>query len=166
MLGVSICLGDRTEVMRNRRYGLAVFGSVALAGILLASPSAAQDGATVHEGLEISIDHLDRGIITPLSDCPPGANIVRGVIAPGTNDTEFVTVYLDFKVLSDFESVNWPRPSIHDVNGRAYLTAQTFQDMGREPEYACNFSFRVPVGMAVKEMLLDDITLDLTAHDQ
>ena len=142
-------------MIRNRRYGLAVFGSVALAGILLASPSAAQDGATVHEGLEISIDHLDRGIITPLSACPPGAN-----------DTEFVTVYLDFKVLSDFESVNWPRPSIHDVNGRAYLTAQTFQDMGREPEYACNFSFRVPVGMAVKEMLLDDITLDLTAHDQ
>ena len=153
-------------MIRNWRSGFAVFGMVALASILLASPSTAQDGATVHEGLEISIDHMDRGIITPLSDCPPGANIVRGVIAPGTNDTEFVTVYLDFKVFSDFESVNWPRPSIHDVNGRAYLTAQTFQDMGREPEYACNFSFRVPVGMAVKELFIDDITLDLTAHDQ
>ncbi len=154
------------EMILKGWYDSGAFTCVLLASLLLASPSSAQDGATVHEGLEISIDHLDRGIITPLSDCPPGANIVRGVIAPGTNDTEFVTVYLDFKVLSDFESVNWPRPSIHDVNGRAYLTAQTFQDMGREPEYACNFSFRVPVGMAVKEMLLDDITLDLTAHDQ
>jgi len=154
------------EMILKGWFDSGAFTCVLLAGLLLASPSSAQDGATVHEGLEISIDHLDRGIITPLSDCPPGANIVRGVIAPGTNDTEFVTVYLDFKVLSDFESVNWPRPSIHDVNGRAYLTAQTFQDMGREPEYACNFSFRVPVGMAVKEMLLDDITLDLTAHDQ
>ena len=154
------------EMILKGWFDSGAFTCVLLAGLLLASPSSAQDGATVHEGLEISIDHLDRGIITPLSDCPPGANIVRGVIAPGTNDTEFVTVYLDFKVLSDFESVNWPRPSIHDVNGRAYLTAQTFQDMGREPEYACNFSFRVPVGMAVKELFIDDITLDLTAHDQ
>tara|TARA_B100002049_G_scaffold234479_1_gene216986 strand:- start:98 stop:580 length:483 start_codon:yes stop_codon:yes gene_type:complete len=154
------------EMILKGWFDSGAFTCVLLAGLLLASPSSAQDGATVHEGLEISIDHLDRGIITPLSDCPPGANIVRGVIAPGTNDTEFVTVYLDFKVLSDFESVNWPRPSIHDVDGRAYLTAQTFQDMGREPEYACNFSFRVPVGMAVKELFIDDITLDLTAHDQ
>ena len=154
------------EMILKGWFGSGGFTCVVLASLLLASPSSAQDGATVHEGLEISIDHLDRGIITPLSDCPPGANIVRGVIAPGTNDTEFVTVYLDFKVLSDFESVNWPRPSIHDVNGRAYLTAQTFQDMGREPEYACNFSFRVPVGMAVKELFIDDLTLDLTAHDQ
>jgi len=154
------------EMILKGWFDSGAFTCVLLASLLLASPSSAQDGATVHEGLEISIDHLDRGIITPLSDCPPGANIVRGVIAPGTNDTEFVTVYLDFKVLSDFESVNWPRPSIHDVNGRAYLTAQTFQDMGREPEYACNFSFRVPVGMAVKELFIDDITLDLTAHDQ
>ncbi len=154
------------EMILKGWFDSGAFTCVLLAGLLLASPSSAQDDATVHEGLEISIDHLDRGIITPLSDCPPGANIVRGVIAPGTNDTEFVTVYLDFKVLSDFESVNWPRPSIHDVNGRAYLTAQTFQDMGREPEYACNFSFRVPVGMAVKELFIDDITLDLTAHDQ
>ncbi len=154
------------EMILKGWFDSGAFTCVLLASLLLASPSSAQDGATVHEGLEISIDHLDRGIITPLSDCPPGANIVRGVIAPGTNDTEFVTVYLDFKVLSDFESVSWPRPSIHDVNGRAYLTAQTFQDMGREPEYACNFSFRVPVGMAVKELFIDDITLDLTAHDQ
>ncbi len=154
------------EMILKGWFDSGAFTCVLLASLLLASPSSAQDGATVHEGLEISIDHLDRGIITPLSDCPPGANIVRGVIAPGTNDTEFVTVYLDFKVLSDFESVNWPRPSIHDVDGRAYLTAQTFQDMGREPEYACNFSFRVPVGMAVKELFIDDITLDLTAHDQ
>ena len=154
------------EMILKGWFDSGAFTCVLLASLLLASPSSAQDGATVHEGLEISIDHLDRGIITPLSDCPPGANIVRGVIAPGTNDTEFVTVYLDFKVFSDFESVNWPRPSIHDVNGRAYLTAQTFQDMGREPEYACNFSFRVPVGMAVKELFIDDITLDLTAHDQ
>ena len=154
------------EMILKGWLGSGGFTCVVLASLLLASPSSPQDRATDHEGIDISIDHLDRGIITPLSDCPPGANIVRGVIAPGTNDTEFVTVYLDFKVLSDFESVNWPRPSIHDVNGRAYLTAQTFQDMGREPEYACNFSFRVPVGMAVKEMLLDDITLDLTAHDQ
>ena len=154
------------EMILKGWFDSGAFTCVLLASLLLASPSSAQDGATVHEGLEISIDHLDRGIITPLSDCPPGANIVRGVIAPGTNDTEFVTVYLDFKVLSDFESVNCPRPSIHDVNGRAYLTAQTFQDMGREPEYACNFSFRVPVGMAVKELFIDDITLDLTAHDR
>ena len=154
------------EMILKGWFDSGAFTCVLLASLLLASPSSAQDGATVHEGLEISIDHLDRGIITPLSDCPPGANIVRGVIAPGTNDTEFVTVYLDFKVLSDFESVNWPRPSIHDVDGRAYLTAQTFQDMGREPEYACNFSFRVPVGMAVKELFIDDITLDLTAHDR
>ena len=135
--------------------------------MLLATASYAQDGAVSHEGLELSVTHLERGIITPLGDCPLGENIVRGVIAPGTNDTEFVTVHLDFKVLPDYQGINWPRPFIHDVNGRVYRTAQTFGEMNRDPEFSCNFSFRVPVGMAVKEMLVDEgVALDLTVHDQ
>jgi hypothetical protein len=154
------------EMILKGLFGSGVCSCVVLASLLLASPSSAQDGATVHEGLEISIGHLDRGIVVPLGDCPPGENIVRGVIAPGTNDTEFVTVHLDFKVLADFDPVNWPRPAINVMNGRVYRTAQVFSDMDREPEYTCNFSFRVPVGMDVKEILVDDITLDLTAHDQ
>ena len=149
---------------RRRFVGL---GCVLLAGMLSTSPSRAQNNSVTHEGLEISVSHLERGIVTPLGDCPLGENIVRGVIAPGTNDTEFVAVHLDFTVLPDFEPVDWPRPFIHDVNGRVYRTAQVFGEMDREPNFSCNFSFRVPVGMAVKEMLVDEgIALDLTAHDQ
>ncbi|HBO90208.1 MAG TPA: hypothetical protein DD460_05615 [Acidobacteria bacterium] len=149
---------------RSRWQGLTI---CVLVGMLLAVSGYAQDGTVSHEGLEVSVSHLERGIIAPLGDCPLGENIVRGVIAPGTNDTEFVTVHLDFKVLPDYRPIDWPRPFIHDVNGRMYRTAQTFGEMNRDPEFSCNFSFRVPVGMAVKEMLVDEgVALDLTAHDQ
>ena len=154
----------RHDTVRRLLQEITMF---ALLGMLLVTPTKAQDGSVTHEGLEVSISHLERGVITPLGDCPTGENIVRGVIAPGTNDTEFVRVHLDFKVLSDFEPIDWPRAFIHEVNGRVYRTAQTFGDMDREPEHSCNFSFRVPVGMAVKEMLIDeDVALDLTAHDR
>jgi hypothetical protein len=137
-----------------------------LAGLFVAAaPGAAQD--TTHNGLGVTVSHLERSDIVPLGDCPPGENIVRGVIRAGDEANEFVTVHLDFKVLDGFQGVDWPRPSIHDVNGRRYRTAQVFSDMDREPEYSCNFSFRVPDGMNVKEFLLDEgVALDLTAHDR
>ena len=49
------------EMILKGWFDSGAFTCVLLAGLLLASPSSAQDGATVHEGLEISIDHLDRG---------------------------------------------------------------------------------------------------------
>ena len=139
-----------------------------LAGILLVpSPATAQDGAVTHDGIEVLVNRLERADIVPLGDCPLGENIVRGVIRRGDEANEFVTVHIDFRVLPDFRPVDWPRPAIHDVNGRMYRTAQTFGEMNREPEFSCNFSFRVPDGMKVQEFLLDEgVALDLTAHDR
>lgn len=145
---------------------LVSVGGVVLAGLLGGPPAAAQDGPLTLGGLEISVDRLERSVIVPLGDCPPGENVVRGVIRRGDEANEFVTVHLNFKVLAGFTLVNWPRPGIHDVNDRLYRTAQVFGQMDREPEYACNFSFRVPVGMGVREILIDDATLDLTAFDR
>ena len=142
-------------------------GSLGLAGLLSVAPAAGQDGPLTLNGLEISVSHLERSVIAPLGDCPLGENIVRGVIRRGDEANEFVTVHLDFKVLPNFTPVDWPRPAIHDVNGRAYRTAQVFGEMNREMEFSCNFTFRVPVGMKVQEFLVDgEATLDLTAHDQ
>ncbi len=149
------------------RIALVAVGGFLLTGLLAVPPATAQDGPLTLSGLEISVNHLERSTIVPLGDCPPGGNIVRGVIRRGDEANEFVTVHLDFKVLPDFRPVDWPRPAIHDVNGRTYRTAQVFGEMNRDPEFACNFSFRVPVGMKVEEFVVDgDVTLDLTAHDR
>lgn len=147
------------------RSALLVVVGLMLTGLLAIAPLAAQDGPLSLSGLEISIDRLERARLVPLGDCPLGENIVNGVIKYDDTGSEFVTVHLNFKVLPDFAPVNWPRPAIHDVNGQAYRTAQTFGEMNREPTFSCNFSFRVPIGMKVKEMLIDDETLDLTAFD-
>ena len=149
------------------RIALIAVGSFVLAGLLAVPPATAQDAPLMLSGLEISVTRLERSTIVPLGDCPLGENIVRGVIRRGDEANEFVTVHIDFKVLPDFRPVDWPRPAIHDVNGRTYRTAQVFGEMNRDPEFTCNFSFRVPVGMKVQEFLVDgDVTLDLTAHDR
>ena len=108
----------------------------------------AQSGSQTYKGLEISASKLTRATNVSLTDCPPGANSVRGVIKPG-DATEFASVTLDFKVTPAFKAGPLPKPVLHDAAGKTYNTAQSFADIGSGPSFACTFSYRVPKGTKV-----------------
>ena len=60
----------------------SVFACVGLV-LSLATVILAQPAATNYKGLELAVTGLERATNVSLTDCPPGANIVRGVIKPG-----------------------------------------------------------------------------------
>ena len=62
----------------------------------------AGDSTDHTKGLELTAASVERATRVSLQDCPPGANIVRGVIRP-TEDNEFATIQLDVKVLPSFD---------------------------------------------------------------
>ena len=132
--------------------------AVAAAGTSLA----AQSGAQNYKGLELSVSGVERASNVSLTDCPPGANIVRGVIKPG-DPMEFVSVKVDFKVTPAFKAGPLPKPVLHDASGKTYNTAQSFADVGSTPSFSCTFSFRVPTGTEVKRFTLDTVSIDLPA---
>jgi hypothetical protein len=108
------------------------------------------------------VSGVERASNVSLTDCPPGANIVRGVIKPG-DPMEFASVKVDFKVLPAFKPGPLPKPVLHDASGKAYNTAQSFSDVGSSPSFSCTFSFRVPTGTVAKRFTLDTASIDLSA---
>jgi hypothetical protein len=123
---------------------------------------AAQSAPQTYKGLEMVVGGVERGTNVSLTDCPPGANIVRGVIKPG-DPMEFASVKVDFKVLPAFKPGPLPKPVLYDASGKAYNTAQSFSDVGGSPSFSCTFSFRVPTGTVVKRFTLDTASIDLSA---
>ena len=131
---------------------------IAAAGIGLAAQSAPQN----YKGLEMTVAGVERAGNVSLSDCPPGANIVRGVIKPG-DPMEFASVKVDFNVTPAFKPGPLPKPVLQDASGKTYNTAQSFAEVGTTPSFSCTFSFRVPTGTQLKRITLDTVSIDLPA---
>jgi hypothetical protein len=149
------------EVAVSRKVSLLVFTCVAVA-LALGIQGVAQTAPQTVKGLEISVSAITRGENVSLGDCPPGENSVRGVIRPG-DTREFATVTLDVKVLPSFDSSAIVRPPrLTDADGNAYRTAQAFTDAGSPATYSCDFSFRVPKGMGLSTVTIEDATFDVS----
>ena len=73
-----------------------------------AAGSGAAQGAPAYKGLELTVSGVDCATNVSLTDCPAGANIVRGVIRPG-DPMEFASVKVDFKVLPAFKAGAIPK---------------------------------------------------------
>jgi len=144
--------------LMNRMSGLVLAVGIATAGLSLAAQSKPQN----YKGLEVSIGGVERASNVSLTDCPPGANIVRGVIKPG-DPMEFASVKVDFKVTPAFKPGPLPKPVVQDAAGKTYNTAQSFAEVGATPSFSCTFSFRVPTGTELKKFTLDTVSIDLPA---
>jgi hypothetical protein len=121
----------------------------------------AQSKPQTYKGLEITVSAVDRVTNLSLSDCPPGANSVRGVIRPGDTN-EFAAVKVDIKVTPDFKAGTVvAKPVLHDQDGKAYNTAQSFADISPSQTFSCTFAFRVPKGAKLKSFALDTLSIDL-----
>lgn len=118
-----------------------------------------------YKGLEITVKSLERGANVSLQDCPPGDNIVRGVIRPVENN-EFVTVRIDVKALPSFTAVPLAKPVLYDAADKPYKTAQSFAEMSASASYSCSFSFRVPKGTKVSRFAIEDRSFDVSAFDK
>jgi hypothetical protein len=103
---------------------------------------------------------VTRSTNVSLQDCPPGENIVRGVIRP-TEENEFATVRIDVKVLPGFTPVPFEKPLLYDDGGKPYKTAQAFGALNEKPAYSCDFSFRVPKGTKVTRFAIGEASFDL-----
>lgn len=145
----------------SRKVSLLVFVCAAVT-LALGIQGVAQTAPQTVKGLEISVSKITRGDNVSLGDCPPGENSVRGVIRPG-DTREFATVTIDVKVLPSFDSSTIVRPPrATDADGKAYRTAQAFTDPGAPPTYSCDFSFRVPKGMKLSTVTIEDATFDVS----
>jgi len=125
----------------------------------------AQSAPQTYKGLEVSVSSVTRATNVSLTDCPPGANTVRGVIKPG-DQNEFVSVKVDFKVLPAFKPGALAKPVLHDDSGKVYNTAQSFGEIGSAPSFSCTFSFRVPKGSKATRFAIDTLSIDLSAIPQ
>ena len=131
--------------------------------ITIAVMAAAQSKPQTYKGLEISVSGVERTVNLSLSDCPPGANSVRGVIRPGETN-EFAAVKVDFKVMPEFKKgVVLAKPVLHDEGGKTYNTAQSFTDIGESSSFSCTFAFRVPKGAKLKRFAIETLSIDLGA---
>jgi hypothetical protein len=135
---------------------LLVLASVAI--------TAAADNAASYKGLEMAATSVARATRVSLQDCPPGENIVRGVIRP-MEEMEFATITIDVNA-GGFEGGEVPKPLLYDADGIEYKTAQSFRDAGSEESYTCTFAFRVPKGVKVSRVAIDDVSLDLASLEK
>lgn len=142
-----------------RRIGLLALGCAALAAFALAR---SEPASTTYKGLEITVTSLVRSVNVSLQDCPPGDNIVRGVIRP-VEESEFATVAIDVKVLPSFAPVPLEKPLLHDEAGKAYKTAQSFGELSAPPSYSCAFSFRIPKGTKLTRFTIGEASFDLSS---
>ncbi len=137
--------------------------------LIVATSLTAQSKPQTYKGLEITVSAVDRVTNLSLSDCPPGANTVRGVIRPGDTN-EFAAVKIDVKVTSDFKAgTAVAKPVLHDQDGKAYNTAQSFADVGAaggSQSFACTFAFRVPKGTKLKSLAIDTLNIDVSKMGQ
>jgi hypothetical protein len=131
--------------------------------VVLAAVAAAATSAS-YKGLEIEATGVERATRVSLQDCPPGENIVRGVIRP-VEDNEFATISLAVNA-SKFEGGDVPKPLLYDDAGNEYKTAQSFRDVGSQESYTCTFAFRVPKGITVTKVVIEDATLDLAGLEK
>ena len=131
---------------------------VSLAGVVVCG---AMQASQTYKGLEIAAAGVERASRVSLQDCPPGANIVKGVIRP-IEDNEFATIQLDVKVLPSFDGGEIPKPLLYDEAGNEYKTAQSFRDVSSQDAYTCNFSFRVPKGTKVTRLAIEDTSFDIS----
>lgn len=138
---------------------MKIVSSFALA-IAMMSTAIAQSTSQTYKGLEVAVTGVERATNVSLTDCPPGANSVRGVIKPGDTN-EFASVKVDFKVTPAFKPGAIPKPVLHDEAGKAYNTAQAFAEIGSTPTFSCTFSFRVPKGTKIKRFAIDTLSVDV-----
>ena len=150
--------------MRQRSRSIAL---VCVALLCAAAHAAGQQAAPLsphqaYKGLDISVGGVSRAVNVSLTDCPSGANIVRGVIRPG-DVSEFASVSIDVRVLPAFKPGMLPKPVLHDDTGKTYTTAQAFGDVSASSSFSCTFAFRVPKGTKVTKFVLDTVSFDLAA---
>ena len=136
----------------------------ALLAVVSARPSG-QGASGAYKGLEIAVAGVVRATNVSLTDCPAGANSVRGVIRPG-DQNEFASVTLDFKVQPSFKPGVIPSPVLHDETGKTYNTAQAFGEIAAVPAFSCTFSFRIPKGAQLTRLAIDTVSLDLSKAAQ
>ena len=120
---------------------------------------------SVYQGLEITVKGLERAANVSLQDCPPGDNIVRGVIRPN-EENEFATVSIDVKVLPSFAPVALPKPVLYDEADKPYKTAQSFGELNASSSYSCAFSFRVPKGAKLSRFAIGETSFDVSALEE
>ena len=147
--------------MRRTGFALMLLGSITTA----APGSGAAQAAQTYKGLEVAVSGVARATNVSLTDCPAGANIVRGVIRPG-DPMEFASVTVRFSVLPAFKGGAIPKPVLYDEAGKAYNTAQAFGEIGATPAFSCTFSFRVPKGTKVAKFAIDTASIALGAMGQ
>jgi hypothetical protein len=119
-----------------------------------------QSTPRTYKGLAVSVTGVSRAVNVSLSDCPAGANSVRGVIKPG-DANEFASIAVDFNVLPAFKPATLAKPVLYDDTGKAYNTAQAFGEIGSAPAFSCTFSFRVPKGVKLIRLAFDTVSFDL-----
>lgn len=143
------------------RLGLTMLVGAMLGGV---GVTANADDSASYKGLELTATGVERSMRVSLQDCPPGENIVRGVIRP-VEDNEFATIQIDVKA-SSFEGGDVPKPMLYDDAGNEYKTAQSFRDAGSQESYSCTFSFRVPKGTKVSRIAVEDASLDVSTLEK
>jgi hypothetical protein len=145
----------------SRARPIALFALGCAAAVLARS----EPGSTTYKGLELTVKSLSRSANVSLQDCPPGDNIVRGVIRPG-EENEFATVAIEVKVLPSFAPVQLEKPLLYDETGKAYKTAQSFAELNAQPSYSCAFSFRVPKGTRAARFAIGEASFDLSSFTE
>jgi len=125
-----------------------------------------QSKPQTYKGIEVAVSGVERATNVSLTDCPAGANIVRGVIRPGDTN-EFAAVKVDFKVTPDFKAgTALAKPTLLDDAGKSYNTAQSFAEIPASQSFSCTFAFRVPKGTKLKRFSIDTINIDLGTMGQ
>jgi hypothetical protein len=126
----------------------------------------AQSKPQTYKGIEVNVSGVERATNVSLTDCPAGANSVRGVIRPGDTN-EFAAVKVDFKVTPDFKAgAALAKPTLLDDSGKSYNTAQSFAEIPASQSFSCTFAFRVPKGTKLKRFSIDTLAIDLGTMGQ
>ena len=137
---------------------------VLVAGLIVAVFG--QSKAQTYKGIEVTVSGVERATNVSLTDCPAGANSVRGVIRPGDTN-EFAAVKVDFKVTPEFKAgTALAKPVVLDDSGKSYNTAQSFAEIPASQSFSCTFAFRVPKGTKLKRFSIDTLAIDLGTMGQ
>jgi len=137
---------------------------VLLAGLIVAVFG--QSKSQTYKGIEVAVSGVERATNVSLTDCPAGANSVRGVIRPGETN-EFAAVKVDFKVTPEFKAgTALAKPVVLDDSGKSYNTAQSFAEIPASQSFSCTFAFRVPKGTKLKRFSIDTLAIDLGTMGQ
>jgi hypothetical protein len=113
-------------------------------------------------GLEVGVAKVERASSAGLSDCPPGANTVRGM---ARGEEEFAIVHVTFKVLPSYKPGPLKRAVVTDQAGKTFNTAVSFVDLNRLPEYSCAIPFRVPLGTKLRKLQIETVSFDISSLD-